>query len=85
MKLKGAFFPEIRKVASEKLQIELGCNPKVATFFHKSMITDIIPDGSAVWVQECTPQQWEEYAGELEHEAAHGFELEPQPPAYLMH
>ncbi|MBK7892818.1 MAG: hypothetical protein IPJ84_19085 [Bdellovibrionales bacterium] len=86
MKLKGAFFPEIRKVASEKLQIELGCSPEVAKIFHPSMRTDIIPDDSAVWIQACTLQQWEEYAGEWEHEAAHGFELEVDPPpAYLMH
>lgn len=68
MKLKGAFFPEIRKVASEKLQLELGCNPAVARIFHPSMVITKMPVSMVHWVQDATAEQWEELAGEWEHD-----------------
>lgn len=66
MKLKGAFFPEIRKVASEKLQIELGCSPEVARVFHPSMVIAKLPETMTYWTDEVTLEKWEELAGQWE-------------------
>jgi len=66
MKLKGAYWPELRKVASAKLQLELGCNPSVAHVFHPSMQLTAVPSTLAIHVGDATLEQWEEMAGEWE-------------------
>ena len=66
--IKGAFWPESRKVASPELQKKLGCDPTVASIFHGYFLTDVIPAKSTIIILEASRDQWLEIAGEWEIE-----------------
>ncbi len=62
MKLKGAFWPDLRKVGSERIQLDLDCSPEVSRLFHPSFVITGIPISRPIFIHEATAEEWETMA-----------------------
>lgn len=81
MKLKGAFWPDLRKVGSEGIQLDLDCSPEVARLFHPSFVITGIPAAHSIFIHEATAEEWENMAKKW----AQDDETSPQRDLGLQH
>lgn len=59
-KLKGAFYPDVMRMASFEVQVELGCDPAVLKFFSDRFILVGPPPGLQIAIFETEVDKWKE-------------------------
>lgn len=60
MKLSGAFYPALLRMAPYKVQLELGCDPEVLRYFSDSFILSEHEEGHLIHVFTAEPEVWKE-------------------------
>jgi hypothetical protein len=67
-KIKGAFWPDLKKVGCAKIQRELNCDPSVARWFATHLVVMKAPH-APVYLFEASEDQWKDIAKTWESES----------------
>jgi len=62
MKIRGCYWPDVGAVGSAKVQVDNGCDPRVAQFFPRYMVKKIPPPCAKMRFQEATEYEWRQVA-----------------------
>lgn len=60
MKLAGAYYPDLLKVADFQTQISVGCDPEILRFFSDHFIADGHREDMALVIYEAEESVWKE-------------------------
>lgn len=68
-KIKGAFWPDQKKIGAAKIQREMNCDPVIARWFPTHLVT-LRKLNAPIYIFEATEEQWKDMAQTWEQEIA---------------
>lgn len=60
MKLSGAFYPELMRMAPYQVQVDFGCDPEVLRYFSDSFILSEHRSDTLIHVFTAEPEVWKQ-------------------------